>query len=70
MSKQRSVRGCNLANYRCQIEIDVEAESPEKAAQLAYQMLRDPTCTPWVVKTCDTAHEHLVDLEAEGTGED
>lgn len=52
--------------YRAQVEIDVEAEDPTEAAMQAYEILRDPAATPWVIEVWPhkkPQQKTLIDLE-------
>jgi len=53
--------------YRVQIEIDVDADNPDKAALAAYEALRDPECLPWVCEVWDvnTSRETAVQVDLE-----
>jgi hypothetical protein len=39
-----------MAEYRCRVEIDVDAKSPQEAARTAYELLTNPEAIPWIVE--------------------
>jgi hypothetical protein len=54
-----------MITYRVSWEIDIDADSPRQAAELALDIMRDPRSIGTVFKVEDATQVHVVDLICE-----